>query len=173
MKLVEAMKKLKVIEKRMKSNCEEITRYSSMVSTERPLFETESKQEQEVLNLVQSNNDLIIEYLKIKKQIEKTNLETIVYIDSKDYSLSDMLIIKRKLAALQINTFRSMNDNEGSSRLRQQHSSNVSGGDKTPHVIRFYKEEDRNKGLRKWEDLYNTIDSRLEVINATTDLIED
>ncbi|MEA3506247.1 MAG: hypothetical protein U9R36_01950, partial [Elusimicrobiota bacterium] len=95
MKLVEAMKKLRVIEKRMKGNNEEITRYSSMVSTERPLFESEAKQEQEVKNLVLANNDLMNEYLKIKKQIEKTNIVTEVYINDISYTLSDMLIIKR------------------------------------------------------------------------------
>lgn len=170
-KLVEALKRLRVIEKKMvKQNPENISRYSSMVSTEKPLFETEEKQRKAVSSLVQSSMDLLQEYLVLKKQIEETNLRTEVEMGGTKYTLSDLLIIKRKLAQIMISTFTSMNDTEGQRRLSMARGSAPEG--KTPHVVRFYKEEDRNKGLNEWQDLYDNIDSRLEVIVATTDLIE-
>jgi len=168
MKIVEGLKRLRVIEKRLAANRESITRYSSMVSTEKPLFETEDKQRKEVTSLIQSCNDLVNEYLKTKKQIEQTNLKITVEIGGVNYTISDLLTIKRKLSNLMVKTFYALNDSAGESRLR--HASPVEG--KTPHVVRFYKEELRNDGLRLWQDLYDNIESRLEVINATTDLIE-
>jgi len=170
-KLVEALKRLRVIEKKMqKQNPSSITRYSSMVSTEKPLFETEEKQRKAVSSLVQSNMDLLQEYLSLKRQIEDTNLRTEVEIGGTKYTLSDLLIIKRKLAQIMVSTFKAMNDTEGQHRLSMARGSSPEG--KTPHVVRFYKEEYRNEGLQKWQDLYDNIDSRLEVIVATTDLIE-
>jgi hypothetical protein len=43
---------------------------------------------------------------------------------------------------------------------------------KTPQVIMMYSEDTKYKGLQKWQELDDEIESRLEVINATTDLIE-
>jgi len=48
MKLVEAMKKLQIITKRMDSNTKDITRYSSIMSNERPEFGSEEEQKKEV-----------------------------------------------------------------------------------------------------------------------------
>ena len=168
MKIVEGLKRLRVIEKRLAANRESITRYSSMVSTEKPLFETEDKQRKEVTSLIQSCNDLVSEYLKTKKQIEQTNLKITVEIGGVSHTISDLLTLKRKLSNLMIKTYYALNDTAGESRLRN--ASTVEG--KTPHVVRFYKEESRNEGLRLWQDLYDNIESRLEVINATTDLVE-
>ena len=170
MKIVEAMKKLRVIEKRMKSNSDSITKYSSMLSTERPYFPTEDDQRDEIRSLVQSNTDLFTEYLGLKKRIEKTNIFVTVELGGKGYSLSDLLVIKRKLAVKMIETYSAMNDKEGHQRIRNARTpSSIEGN---VNIVRFYVEDVKNKGLREWQDLYDNIDSRLEVINATTDLVE-
>ena len=74
MKIIEALKKLKVIEKRMEKNKSQITQYASMISTERPIFDTEEKQRKEVSSLIQANIDLMKEYLDLKGKIEKNNI---------------------------------------------------------------------------------------------------
>jgi len=169
MKVVEGMKTLKILEKRMKANCQNITRYASMVNTEKALFENEAKQEQEVRSLVQSNVDLMTEALKLKKQIELTNLRTTVQIGNEKFTISDLLFIKHKMGDAMLATFYAMNDTEGNKRLRN--APTLEG--KTPQVRRFYKEETRIEGLKKWQELLDNINIRLEVINATTDLIEE
>jgi hypothetical protein len=68
--ITEGLKKLKLIEKRMQKNCAEIVKYSSLLSNEKPIFETEIKQRDEVNKLIQSNNDLEKEYCKIKSMID-------------------------------------------------------------------------------------------------------
>lgn len=167
MMLVEAMKRLRVIEKRMAANCSDITRYSSMVSTERPQFKDEETQRKQVKSLVQANTDLVNEYLDLKKRIENTNLLTEIEIGGTKYRISDLLVIKRKLAKMMQNTYAAMNTTDADMRMRGVRSPEG----QTPTVVRLYSEEERSKGLRLWQDLYDNIDSRLEVINATTALL--
>jgi len=167
MMLIEGMKKLRLIEKKMSGNATDITRYSSMVSTERPYFASEEEQKREVAGLVQSNVDLMNEYLTLKRQIEYTNLVVYIRMGDREYSISELLVMKRKMAQQMVVTFLAMNDQAGQTRLR-----NATGTtDKQPQVVRLYDESYKNNNLRMWQDLYHEIDSRLEVVNATTVLM--
>jgi hypothetical protein len=170
MMVVEAMKTLRVIEKKMADNTIDIQRYASQVSTERPLFETEDKQKQEIKGLIQSNEDLLQRYLNLKQRIEYSNLMTVVEMDGDKYSISELLVIQRKLAMTMFATYDALNDSEGKNRLRHTQMSQTTG--EQPHVVRFYKEEDRREKKRTWQDLMNNITTRLEVINATTPLLD-
>ena len=169
MMIVEAMKTLRIVEKKMSQNTADIQRYASQVSTERPLFETEDKQKSAIKELIQSNSDLMKRYLNLKTRIEYTNLMTIVEMEGEKYSISELLVIQRKLAAMMFATYNALNDTEGQSRLR--HTTQPTSGE-APHVVRFYKEEDKREQRRKWQDLMNNIITRLEVINATTPLLD-
>ena len=170
MKLIEAMKRLRVIEKRMEKNVEYINRYASTISSDKPLFDTEEKQRREVKALIQSNQDLMNEYLILKKKIESTNLSTVVSMGGFSYTISDLLVIKRRLAKLMMATFEALNENQG----RQREKFSAVGPDgKRPYVVRFYNEEERNEGLRKWQELADNIDSRLEVLNAMTTIVNE
>lgn len=169
MTVTEAMKRLRIIEKRMQANCVSISTYSSSVSTEKPLFETETIQKKEVAGLIQANGDLLNEYLYLKKRVEETNLRTTVEIGGVSYIISDLLVIKRKLAQTMVRTYRALNDEQGE---RRKSSTGIGPDGASPHVVRFYDEKVKNEGLRKWQDLLDNIESRLETINALTDLVE-
>ena len=168
MKIIEGMKRLRVIEKRMESQRNAITEYASKLSTEMPRFQTKEDQAKEVASLIQSNNDLCAEYLRIKRSIEYTNLKVSVELQGKAYSISDLLVVKRKLADRMVATYRALNDTVARDRLRN--APKFDG--ETPKVEILYDERTKLDNIRKWQDLADIIDSRLEVINATTDLIE-
>ena len=168
MKIIEGMKRLRVIEKRMESQRNAVTEYASKLSTEMPRFQTKEDQAKEVASLIQSNNDLCAEYLRIKRSIEYTNLKVTVELQKKEYSISDLLVIKRKLADRMVATYRALNDTAARDRLRN--APKFDG--ETPKVEILYDERTKLDNIRKWQDLADIIDSRLEVINATTDLIE-
>lgn len=171
MKIIEALKKLRSIEKEiMKRNCEDITKYASMASNEKPYFESADKQRAEVRSLVQSSMDLIQNYMKLKRDIEYTNLMTKLIIKGKEYSLQDALVIKRKLAGLALRVYQALNDSAGGQRIATMRIGSSEG--KTITIERYYKEEDRNRGIKEWQDIVDEIESKLEVINATTDIIE-
>ncbi|HPE67028.1 MAG TPA: hypothetical protein PK849_12680 [Synergistales bacterium] len=168
MKIIEGMKRLRVIEKRMESQRNAVTEYASKLSTEMPRFQTKEDQAKEVASLIQSNNDLCAEYLRIKRSIEYTNLKVTVELQGKAYSISDLLVVKRKLADRMVATYRALNDTVARDRLRN--APKFDG--ETPKVEILYDERTKLDNIRKWQDLADIIDSRLEVINATTDLIE-
>lgn len=168
MKIIEGLKRLKLIEKRMASNQRDITEYASKLSTEKPKFSTDEQQKQEVKSLVQANHDLFTESLKLKNDVDFTNLTTVVEIGGVKRSIADLLMIKRKMAHNMLRTFEALNDTSGEQRLRfAQHGT---GDGPSPHVERYYDEKFKLEGRRHWQDLYDNIDSRLEVINATEDL---
>lgn len=169
MMLVEGMKRLRVIEKRMANNSVYINNYASIVSNEKPHFDSEEKQKQEIKKLIQSNTDLLDEYLNLKKRIEHTNLSTTVEMGGRHYTISDLLVIKRKLASMMINTYNSLNSSQASHKLSRMPADPTTG--RKPVVNKLYREEDKIEGLRKWQDLEDNIESRLEVINATTPLM--
>ena len=77
-------------------------------------------------------------------------------------------MVKRKLADRMVATYRALNDTVARDRLRN--APKFDG--ETPKVEILYDERTKLDNIRKWQDLADIIDSRLEVINATTDLIE-
>jgi hypothetical protein len=87
----------------------------------------------------------------------------------KVYSISELLVIQRKLASMMLGTYDALNDKEGQGRLRM--TSQPQTGE-SPHVIRFFREEDKLEQQRVWQDLIDNITTRLEVINATSPLLD-
>ena len=168
MMLIEAMKELKVIEKKMVKNSQSISEYAAVSDNERLPFGNKDAQSKEVRSLIQANGDLLQRYLNLKKQIEKTNLETIVEVNGIKYTISDLLILKRKLAKLMVGTYQALNENAARARVTQMRRGQ---GEREPVIERYYSEGDKVAGIREWDDLYHAIDSRLEVINATTPLL--
>jgi len=71
---------------------------------------------------------------------------------------------------MMINTYNSLNDGQAKGRLSRLSIGDTTSGQR-PHVVRLYREEDKIEGLQKWQDLEDNIESRLEVINATTPLM--
>jgi len=169
MTITEGLKKLRLIEKRILKNCAEIEKYSSLLSNEKPIFDSESKQREEVAKLIQANKDLELEYCRLKARIDYTNLVTYVQIEGHNRTIHDWLLVLRKTGSLMIKTFNSLSTQEA---RRNQHRY-TSSSDKTPTVIRLYNENEKRNGQREWEDLTagKIIEGRLEVINATTQLL--
>ena len=171
MTITEALKRLKLLEKRMNKNCEEIERYSSLLSNEKPFFDTEQKQRAEVQSLIQSNMDLEKEYCEIKARIDYTNLMTMVQIGDDRRSIHGWLIVLRKTGRTLISTYSSLSTKQALS--SQSRYASRDKDSPSPMVVRLYDENEKRNGERKWEDLTSgrTIEGRLEVINATTELL--
>lgn len=163
--LIESMKELKLIEKRMETNIERINKYASQPSNEKPMFGTPEEQRKEVAQLVQANEDLTQTYTNIKAQVDYTNLITKVEIDGKEYTIHQLLQIRRKLAHFMTMTYKNLNEDSAKRAMRLA----VSKQDGTVKPERFYDEAERNKKLDFWQSLYHTIDGRLESVNAITE----
>ena len=143
-----------------------------MVSTERPAFKDEKEQKVELQKIVQSNGDLVTEYVRLNSALEKTNLMTKVTINEMEAPIRDFLFYSRKGCRMMIDTYSALNDSATALKMR---GTTFAHGDNSPrpHVERMYDEKTKNTNVRKWMDLQDAITQKLEVINATTDLIED
>lgn len=173
MKIIEALKNLKTIQKRIEKNCLQIKEYCAYVSTETPPFETLEKQTSEVNSLVQANMDLEKEYLRLKKAIELTNLNVTVTIGERTYTITELISIKRVVSKLHLATYQSLNPAMAIAKLQQVFARNVQvDASNPPKIVVTFKEEERNKSIREWEEFVEKIDGKLEVVNAETDLQE-
>jgi len=169
MKIVQGLKKLRVIEKRMAKGIEEIQVLSSALSNEKPVMGNEEKQETEVKSLVQSNFDLVEEYLRLKLALEKTNLEVSTSISGEARTLSEWLVIRRKLGSTMLSTVGAMNDRAAENRRTLNRGLTPEG--QAVHVVRFYDEKTKMDRLRQLTDRLEAIDGKLEVVNATTNVV--
>lgn len=172
MKIIEAMKEAKLIEKKIRKNNELITEYSSALDNEKLPFLTEEEQIKEVKKLVQSNIDLEERYISLKVAIDRTNLATKVSIEGakREYTIFELLVIKRKFGKTMIEKYTSMNGSKAEA--KRMSYGRLSSEGKAPSVIKFYDEREKNNNINDIENFLAKIDSRLEVVNAVTDIIE-
>lgn len=174
MKIIQALKSLKTIEKRIEKNCQAISQYCAYISGEILPYENEDRQRQEVQYLVQANIDLEKEYLKLKCSVEHTNLITKVKIGIFEYSISELIVLKRGIGKIKGATFRSNTYKSLSLLLTNQRFNQIAsrGVDATnpPRVIPLFQEKYKNEQLTAWENFLDQIDGTLEVINAETEL---
>lgn len=168
MKIVQGLKQLRLIEKKMRANSEAITKYASQLSTERPIFETEKEQESQVTSLIQSNKDLFEEYLQLKDRIDRTNNTIEVTINDQTRTINQFLNIYRKLGNLLKQSYVGLNDTNASSKMVRGRGGHEEG----THIVRYYDEKEKNEQIRYWTDLIGEISGSLEVINATTDIVQ-
>lgn len=171
MKIIEAMKELKLLEKRIGSNREQITRYASYASIDDPIFDKDPEiQRKELSSLVQANFDLIEYYLELKERIQKTNLETKVTIGGVSRSISQLITLRTGSGRAYIDTLQALNANTAMNRLNQVKQIDMSN---PPKAILLWDEKEKNEQLKHWQyEVLDKIDSTLEIVNATTDLLD-
>lgn len=163
MKIVEGLKRLQSIEKKIKNNNKQITKYSSLINTERPHFDN---QKEAVGNLLETNKNLFEEYLSLKDQIDRTNNTVTVTIGSETRTINQFLNIKRRMGKLLIESYESLNDSHSEDRFSRFRGDGI-------HVVRFYDENIKNQNIEYWSDILDQIDGALEVANATVDIVEE
>ncbi len=175
MKLIEGMKQLKIIEKKMAANSLRIGEYAAIVSTERPAFSSADEQKAGIKSLIQSNRDLAEQYLALKRRVDLTNLNATVAINGRNYTIVDLLVLRRGLAKALKATFLALREDQAQQRLGslQRQFGTTLTGDKTPHIERMYEEREKHEEIQKIQNLEDEIETRLETINAVTELVSE
>ena len=170
MKIIEALKELPVLEKRLLKQSEKIQEYASYATNIGPVFDTVEEQKSQVQSLVRSNLDLIERYCKLRNVLNKTNTTIKVKIEGDERTISEWITFREKGYGFTESTFRRLNDAMAKNHFQQP--CNFAEGQSLT-LIYCYDEKEKNKALEKAEKVYNQIDSTLEIVNATTDLIEE
>lgn len=169
MKIIEAMKKVKAnrekitdLQKKIQGNCAQLSHETS------PYSDPKKK----VNEWAQSCRDLSQECVSLLTSISATNHATKVSIDiggkSVEKSIAEWIWRRREFARIDQTTYASMSDRG----LREGQMESSTGQPIQVTILRHYDVEMRDKLVSEFQEEPHLIDSALEVVNATTDLVE-
>jgi hypothetical protein len=169
-KLIQAMKKLKDLKTKAEDLKGKVAQHCAALNIETPPYPDQTRQ---VSEWVQAYHDVVKEILRLRVAVQRTNLNTSVTIelDGKQVtkSVAEWIHRRRDLAALDLAVWSALGDKG----LREQNLASTAGGPVTEiRIKRFYDPAERDAKLAIYKSEPSVIDGHLEIINATTDLME-
>jgi len=169
MKIIEALKQIKDINRRVEELKDKIAKHCMDLDYETPIYENQTEQ---IKNWLQTRRDLIQEILRLKKCIQVTNLLTEVTITIGDNhitkSIAEWIIRRQTLAKLELEAWERL----GIKPLKEGAIQTSAGEKKDVKIRRYYSSEERDKMISALRAEPVLIDSQLEIVNAVTDLLE-
>ena len=169
MKLIEALKQIKGLQRKADDLREKVATNSAYLSYETPVYGNQPKQ---VAEWVQAYSDILKEILRLRVAIQRTNLATEVTIElagkSVTKSIAEWIHRRRDLAKMERDVWASLTDKG----LREGKAKQSSGEEVDVTIIRCYSPEERDEKVAQFDSEPSTIDAKLEIVNAVTDLAE-
>lgn len=170
MKIIEAMKKIKDLQRKVDDLKNAIRQHCADMDFENPVYQD---QEGQVSNWVQSVSDILKEILRLRVAIQRTNLTTMVQIElngvTVEKTIAEWIHRRRDLAKSEEELWRCLDDRG----LKDGQMRMSSGDIKDVHVRRYYDPGKRDDKIDEFRSEPLKIDATLEVVNAVTDLVED
>jgi hypothetical protein len=170
MKIIEAMKRVKINKEKIADLQTRIGQVSAHLSHETPIYGAETADK--ITGWAQSCDDLTQENVRLLCAIARTNLATSASITlggvSVTKTLSEWIWRRREYAAIDLKTWQVMTDRG----LKEGVGQTSTGIPFEVKIVRNYDPERRDKKLVEYKSEPHEIDSVLEVVNAVTDLLE-
>jgi hypothetical protein len=167
--LIEALKRVKLNEKKIQAAIALIQLNSARLSHETSAYPDPVAM---VAETVQSARDLVLENQTLMHRIHKTNLQTMVTIRLGDTSITrsiDEWIYRRdKGAGLALSVVQALTDRN----LKETVTRQSDGTLVEIKIVRHYDAAARDQALAVLREEPTLIDSVLEIVNATTTLLE-
>jgi len=169
MKIIEAMKQIKDLQRKAEDLRKKIQQCSADLDIETPLYEDQFGK---VKGWLQAHGDLCKEVLRLRVAIQRTNIVTnaSVELGGKEVTktIAEWIHRRRDLAATELLAYKMLTDRG----LKEGQIKQSTGETREVHIRRYYNPEERDKAIDFLQSEPLMIDSRLEVVNAVTDLIE-
>lgn len=166
MKIIEWLKELKLIIKKIQSAQEQISKTNCLLSNEKPLIGSSDKEQtKEVHALIQSIFDLEQDYIQLKGRIESTNNNTRVTINGIERTITEWLTVLRTTYSTVRDTKRYLNTD------RAQKMLTTTTNKEWITIIPCYDITKVNNIFNDYMSTVERISSTLEVVNATTEII--
>jgi hypothetical protein len=169
MKIIEALKAGKELQRKADDLKSKVAQYCVHLSNEQPVYKEQAEQ---VKQWIQAYQDIIKEILRLRIAIQKTNLATDVsiIIDGKTVtkSIAEWIHRRRDLAVMEASIFNGLTDRG----LREGQLKQSTGEIVNVTIVRYYDPATRDKMKEIYTSEPSLIDARLEITNATTDIIE-
>lgn len=169
MKLIEALKQIKELQRKASDLRDMIKRHCAISSLETPLYDNQKKK---VESWLQSHRDLMKEILRLRIAVQRTNLQTDVTIElggkQVTKSIAEWIHRRRDLAASDLMAWKVLSDRG----IKEGQGSGPGGNVIEIKVIRYYDPETRDSMVQLFDSEPVLIDGKLEIANAVTDLVE-
>lgn len=169
MKLIEALKGIKEHQRKAEDLRSKIAKHSAYLDYETPVYK---EQEKQVARWLQTHSDILKEILRLRIAIQRTNLQVEVVIEingkSVNKSIAEWIHRRRDLATLEMEAWSKLTDKGLREGEMRQSTDNV----QVVKLKRCYDPEERDINVDVYSNEPHLIDSRLEVVNAITDIIE-
>ncbi len=171
MKLIEALKKIKDLQRKADDLTNKVAQYCADYDCETPVYPDQRKQIEQWL---QAHSDIVKEILHLRVSIQKTNLATPVTIELNNKfvtkTIAEWIHRRKDLAKLEETAWRKLTDRG----LTPENKIKLTPT--TPEQIvkirRYFDAQERDNKIELYRVEPSKIDATLEVVNATTDLIE-
>jgi hypothetical protein len=169
MKLIEALKKIKELQRKAEDLRDLVSSNCARSSLETDKYPEQAKK---VAGWMQSHSDLLKEILYLRVSIQRTNLMTEVTIELGERAvtknIAEWIHRRRDLAQEELKIWNCLSDRG----IKEGIGNGPSGDPIEIKIIRFYDPTERDNKHELYQSEPLIIDSKLEVINAITDLIE-
>jgi len=170
MKIIQGLKEIKDLKVKADDLKTKVHKHCAHLSFESPVY---PDQKDQVSKWLQAHSDVIKEISRLQLAIAKTNLDTMVTIKLGDKnvvkSITEWIYRRRDLAAMQQAMYKSLTDRG----LQEKGTYTDSQEDNKEYkIVRCYDPVERDNKIELYRSEPSIVDATLEVINATTDLIE-
>ncbi len=169
MKIIEALKKTKDLARKADDLLGKIQHYCCDMDYENPTYPDQKGQ---INSWLQAHKDVIKEIGRLKFCIQKTNVLTqvTIHFDNTEVtkSITEWIERRKSLAAAERQAWSRL----GNKNLKDVRLQNTSGVVYDSKVRYYYDPVQKDKMMELLASEPSLIDSKLEIINATTDLIE-
>lgn len=168
MKIIEALKKIKDLQRKASDLREKIAKHCVKMDYEADHYENQGEK---VSGWLQAHKDILSEVEQLRERVAKTNIETDVTIELQGRSITksihSWITRRRDLVDLDRMAWGALGDKG----LKDQNVQGSSGNIVHVKVVRFYNPEERDKKVDAFSSEKSEIDGSLEIVNATTDLL--
>jgi hypothetical protein len=174
MKVIEAMKQIKTLQIKAADLAEKVAKHCADLEHENPVYGTVAQQTDTVRGWIQAHGDILKEILRLRIAIQRTNLMTPVEIDIGGKvvtkTVAEWIHRRRDLAQAQYQLWAKVGDRGLKETMIP--STNKDVPPQVSKIRRYYDPAERDAMINLYRSEPTTIDARLEVVNAVTDLAE-
>lgn len=168
MKIIEALKELKTIDKRLVKQTQMIKKYASAVDGS-PAFDSEHEQQKEVDGLIQSNKDLVLHRTNLRLRIYAANMRERVNTVMGNITIAEAIILRDAGISYLKNTYEALTQESGRAEFDRTARQGFDP-ENPPKVKRYYNESSKNDAIALYDEFLGQIDGILEVANAEREL---
>lgn len=170
MKIIEAMKEQKRLAEKVEDLQKKVANHCADLDYETPVYQNQGDI---VQGWLQSIHDTIKEAMRLAIAVQKTNLATKVTIDIGEkepvtHSIAEWILRRRTYANVEMASWSKLTDKN----LREGQTTNSAGEKVVVKIRRYYDPLVRDKKIEVYRSEPGIIDRTLEVVNATTDIVE-